>query len=89
MKDRVVTAIEQSPVVNVVAIGFHDGLIALVDLLYDEVISTFQSKDGAVRSLAFSTDPKMEVSLLASCSSEGSGAITFWDLNRKQIHSIV
>jgi len=31
----------------------------------------------------------MGVALLASCSSEGSGAITFWDLNKQQIHSMV
>jgi len=40
-KQRTVTCVEQSPVVNVVAVGFSDGLIGIVDLQFDEVVSTF------------------------------------------------
>jgi len=51
------------------------------------VVSSFQTTEGAVKSLSFSSDLRMGVSLLASTSSEGQ--ITLFDLNKKQIHSVL
>ncbi len=37
-----ILVVEQSPVVNLVAVGYSDGTIQMVDLLYDEVRFTFK-----------------------------------------------
>jgi WD40 repeat protein len=44
-----------------------------------------------VKSLAFSLDTSIEISLLASISSNenGGGNITLWDLNKQKVHAIV
>jgi len=39
-----VSVIEQSPVVDVVAVGFEDGTIVLLNLLYNKVILKFSQK---------------------------------------------
>ena len=54
--------------VDVVALGFEDGQILLVNLLYNEVLLKFsQSSDGGmIKRMSFSTDLTMGVSLLAS-----------------------
>lgn len=76
---------------DVVALGFEDGNIALVNLLYAEVLLRFsQSQDGGpIRSLAFSSDTTMGISLLASIteSKDGGENVVFWDLNQKKIYS--
>ena len=38
----------QTPVLNVVAVGCRDGSILLMNLLYDEVLLTFNQKQGPV-----------------------------------------
>ena len=79
---------QQSPAVDVVAIGFESGHILLVNLLYAEVLMKFrQTQDqGPIKSLSFSSDTSvMEVSLLASVTESRSGgsSIVFWDLNKQ------
>ena len=74
----------QSPVVNVVAVGCKNGAVKLVNLLYAEVLFTFQNTDGGVSQITFLTDTTLGQSLMAT-SSEDSGAITLWDLNAKKI----
>lgn len=86
-----ITCLEESPVVDVIAVGFENGLIAIINLLYSEVLITLdQSQDGGpVKSLTFSSDTQMDVSLLASVteSRQGGQNVVFWDLNKKMISS--
>jgi len=86
-----VTCIEQSPVVDVIAVGFEDGAIVLLNMLYNEVVLKFsqQQDGGPIKRLAFSSDLSMGVSLLASVteSKEGGQDVIFWDLNNKKIYS--
>lgn len=57
-KHSLITCLEESPVADVIAIGFETGVIALVNLLYSEVLLTLdQSQDGgSIKSLTFSSD---------------------------------
>lgn len=81
----------QSPVVDVIVVGFEKGKIMLVNILYNDVLLTLdQSADGGpVKCVTFSTDTEMQVSLLASVteSRDGGQNIVLWDLNEKKISS--
>ena len=79
-----VECVVQSPVIDIVSVGCRDGSIHMVNLLYDEVLFTFKHREGAINSISFLTDSKLELSLMASTSHE-SGSIVFWDLNAKKI----
>jgi U3 small nucleolar RNA-associated protein 21 len=81
-----VLAIEQSPLVDIVAMGLESGEILIVNLRQDKILSSF-SQDSPVSSLSFSTDASIEKSLLASCTTDGN--ILFWDLNEKKINSVI
>ena len=63
-----VHCIEQSPVVDVVAMGCANGSVCLVNLKMDEVLLTFTQKEGPISSVSFLTDTRLGVSLLASTS---------------------
>lgn len=67
---------------DVVAVGFSNGTILMVNLLYNQVLLKFKhsAEDGAIRRISFSSDMALGVSLLASIS-ERSGEVVFWDLN--------
>ena len=88
-KESDVTCFEQSPVVDIVAVGFANGDIFLVNLLYNEILLKFSQDSSPIKSLSFSSDTTMGVSLLASIteSSEGGQNIVIWDLNQKKIFS--
>ena len=82
--ESTVTCVEQSPVVDIVAIGLENGEIILMNLLYNEVLLKFnQSQDGGrIKKLSFSSDLELGVSLLASVTqSENGSNVVFWDLN--------
>lgn len=85
-KGAKILAIEQSPLVDIVALGLESGDILIANLKQDKVLANF-SQDSPVKSLSFSTDPTIEKSLLASCTTDGN--ILFWDLNEKKIHSVI
>jgi U3 small nucleolar RNA-associated protein 21 len=70
-----VTCMEQSPVVDIVALGFEDGTILLLNLLYNQVLLQFsQSADGGpIKRLSFSSDLSLGVSLLASVTQSREG----------------
>ncbi len=68
--------------------GFSDGTISVVNLQSDDLLFSFKQTEGSVRSLSFSSDTTMGVSLLASVSGEGT-SITLWDLNKQKIYSVV
>ncbi len=79
-----ITSIEQSGIVDVVGIGLSDGEILICNLRFDKVLIRFFQSTGAVTSLSFRSDNKSS-QILAS--SDNSGTITFWDLNKKGIQS--
>ena len=83
-----ITIIAQSPVIHTVAIGFSNGDIALSNLQTDQILFTFKQTEGSIKSLTFSSDTTMTMSLLASVSGEGS-SITLWDLNKQKIHTLI
>jgi len=89
--EATVTCIQQSPMIDIVAVGFSTGQIALVNLLYNETLLTFQHTTGPVKCLSFLNDQALGVSLLASITDSDidGGKITLWDLNEKKIHAVV
>ena len=71
---------------DVVAVGFENGEIHILNLLYNETLTKFTQTGGAIKSLSFSSATDMEVSLLASIV-EGSPEVVLWDLNKKAIYA--
>ncbi|KAJ3492092.1 hypothetical protein NLI96_g199 [Meripilus lineatus] len=71
-----ITALGQSPAIDVIGLGFATGEISVYDVRMDERLMKMSIQDGAVRALSFRTDGQP---VLASGSS--TGHITFWDLN--------
>lgn len=71
-KGAAITALEQSPAIDVVAVGRADGTIQLVHLRYDKVLFTLKQDRVAVTSLAFRTDTgSQDVPMLASGGQDG------------------
>ncbi|KAI8149510.1 Utp21 specific WD40 associated putative domain-containing protein [Fennellomyces sp. T-0311] len=78
-----VTCLEQSPVVDVIAIGLLDGSIILHNLKMDEKIDTVH-QDDRVTSISFRTD---EEQMMATANMHGD--IALWDLtNRRLLHNM-
>ena len=74
-----VTALEQSPALDVVAVGLFDGRILLHNLKYDSTILEVKHDDGdAVRSLAFRTDGTPWL-----VSGAASGMLHAWHLEKR------
>ncbi|CAL1705181.1 unnamed protein product [Somion occarium] len=71
-----ITALSQSPAIDVVGIGFASGEISVYDVRMDERLMRMSMQDGAIRALSFRTDNH---AVLASGSS--TGHIALWDLN--------
>lgn len=64
--------------------GCENGSILLLNLLYDEVLFTFNQTEGAISQITFLTDPNLGLSLMATISSL-SPNIVLWDLNQRKI----
>ncbi|KAG6741133.1 hypothetical protein POTOM_056621 [Populus tomentosa] len=80
-----VSSCVSSPALDVVAVGCADGKIHVRNIQYDEEVVTFShSTRGAVTALSFSTDGQP---LLASGGS--SGVISFWNLEKRKLQSVV
>ncbi|XP_068190775.1 WD repeat-containing protein 36 [Antennarius striatus] len=75
-----VTAMQQSPAVDVVGIGMATGRIVIHNIRLDETLMSFTQDWGPVCSLTFRTDGPP---IMASCSPQGH--IAFWDLERRQV----
>ncbi|XP_033115052.1 WD repeat-containing protein 36-like [Anneissia japonica] len=75
-----VTAIEQAPAVDVVAIGLANGNIIIHNLRFDESVMTFTQDWGLVTAISFRTDghPIMATGSMV-------GHIAFWDLEEKKL----
>ncbi|KAF8626613.1 hypothetical protein AX15_004783 [Amanita polypyramis BW_CC] len=72
-----ITALTQSPAIDVVGIGFTSGNIVIYDVRADEKLMRMFMEGGAIRALGFRSDGQP---ILASASS--SGHIAIWDLNQ-------
>ncbi|XP_067341278.1 WD repeat-containing protein 36 isoform X1 [Channa argus] len=75
-----VTALQQSPAVDVVGVGTATGRIIIHNIRIDETLMIFTQDWGPVSSLAFRTDGPPIVA-----SSSPQGHIAFWDLVRRQL----
>ncbi|KAJ3552995.1 hypothetical protein NM688_g3858 [Phlebia brevispora] len=71
-----ITAMAQSPAIDVVGVGFASGEISVYDVRMDERLLRMTMQDGAIRALSFRSDGHP---VLASASSNGH--IALWDLN--------
>ncbi|KAH9843207.1 Utp21-domain-containing protein [Rhodofomes roseus] len=71
-----ITALVQSPAIDVVGIGFSSGEISVYDVRADERLMKMTMQDGAIRSMSFRSDGQP---VLASASTNGH--IALWDLN--------
>ncbi|CAK5277666.1 unnamed protein product [Mycena citricolor] len=71
-----ITALTQSPAIDVVGIGFMSGEISVYDVRADERLMRMFMEGGGVRALGFRADGHP---VLASASS--SGHLALWDLN--------
>ncbi|KAF7796706.1 hypothetical protein EIP86_007889 [Pleurotus ostreatoroseus] len=71
-----ITAMAQSPAIDVVGVGFASGEISVYDVRMDERLLRMVMQDGAIRALSFRSDGHP---ILASASSNGH--IALWDLN--------
>lgn len=79
-----VTYLEQSTVVDVVAIGLEDGHIIIHNIKQDKTVMKFFQDGGPITGISFRTDghPIM-------ASGNTSGTIAFWNLEEKNIESVV
>ncbi|KAF8212057.1 Utp21-domain-containing protein [Mycena galopus ATCC 62051] len=73
-----ITALTQSPAIDVVGIGFTSGEISVYDVRADERLMRM-FMEGGVRALGFRSEIHRRASILASASSVGH--IALWDLN--------
>ncbi|KAI9029391.1 Utp21 specific WD40 associated putative domain-containing protein [Hyaloraphidium curvatum] len=74
-----VACIAASPVVDVVAVGFADGTVALHNLRYDEPVAQLR-QEGRVTAVAFRTDGPP---LMAT--GGPAGDVTLWDLEKRRV----
>ncbi|CAK9820677.1 WD repeat-containing protein 36 [Anthophora plagiata] len=77
-----VTALEQAPAIDVVAIGLSDGRIILHNLKFDESLFELVQDWGSVISISFRSD---EYPIMATGSLEGH--IVFWNLEQRKVES--
>ncbi|XP_070507547.1 WD repeat-containing protein 36 [Chironomus tepperi] len=77
-----ITVLEQSPAIDVIAVGMSNGQIALINIKVDKILMEFTQEWGMVTGIAFRTDgPTM------MATSSINGQIAFWDLEEKKIVS--
>ncbi|KAF8912114.1 Utp21-domain-containing protein [Gymnopilus junonius] len=75
-RGHAITALVQSPAIDVVGIGFTSGEISVYDIRADERLLRMFMEGGGIRALGFRSDGHP---ILASASS--AGHIALWDLN--------
>lgn len=81
-KQATITAIEQSPVVDIVALAFSNGDVILFNIKTSKKVLSLSSVT-AITSITFSSSLSFTKSLLCTVSNK---AVTIWDLNTKKIH---
>jgi U3 small nucleolar RNA-associated protein 21 len=86
----VVTALEQAPAVDTVAIGTDRGQVHLVNLKYDKVLFTLKHKAKrggpvTVTSMSFRTDGSaMQYGIAPMAVGRSDGNVTVWDLTKPE-----
>ena len=81
-----VTALENSPATDFVAVGLEDGRVLLVNLLEDSVLFTVTPDHGLkITALAFRTDDQDDV----LCVGDESGRVTVWDLEKRSLRTVI
>ncbi|KAN0022792.1 hypothetical protein ACTFIU_005532 [Dictyostelium citrinum] len=79
-----ITAFQQSPVSDIIAIGFSDGRVIIHNLKLDKSVMSFQQR-GLVSSISFRSDGQKQ----HVASSSHTGDILIWDLEKnKPFHTL-
>ncbi|WRT67784.1 uncharacterized protein IL334_004758 [Kwoniella shivajii] len=72
-----ITAIVQSPAIDVIGVGYLDGRVRVLDIRQGDLVMQMKIEDGAVAALTFRMDGPP---ILATASSTGS--LVTWDLSK-------
>ncbi|VDP14367.1 unnamed protein product, partial [Soboliphyme baturini] len=79
-----ITVLEQSPALDVMAIGLADGRIFLHNLKFDESLFSFNQDCGPVTAIAFRTDDSSSM-----VTGTTIGRLTVWDLEKRSLDSML
>lgn len=99
-----VTCLEQSPAVDVIAVGLHNGLLVLLNIQLDQILHVYVhappanvGAGGAVGAAAAA--PAAPISSLSfrtdnngtqlASACAGSGTVAIWDLEKKQLKTLI
>ncbi|XP_070537319.1 WD repeat-containing protein 36-like [Ptychodera flava] len=77
-----ITVLEQSPAVDVIAVGLESGKIILHNIKFDETVMTLSQEWGPVTAISFRTDGHP---IMATGST--AGHIALWDLEERKLQS--
>ena len=78
-----ITCVEQSPVLDTVAVGFSNGLITLMNLKYDKILFNLRQA-SAVTGLSFRTDSVSSSNPMLASSGK-NGNVYLWDVEKRQL----
>ena len=78
-----ITRIEQSPVLDTIAVGFNNGMITLMNLKYDKILFNLRQA-SSVTGLSFRTDSVSNSNPML-VSSGMNGNIYMWDVEKRQL----
>ncbi|VDM96335.1 unnamed protein product [Thelazia callipaeda] len=77
--DSEITALEQSPAVDIIAVGLRSGQIILHNIKFDEILHTYK-QDSLVTSITFRTDGEETMTTASE-----NGTLAVWDLNKRTL----
>ncbi|CAI5709122.1 unnamed protein product [Peronospora destructor] len=84
-----VTALEQSPAVDVVSVGLADGRLMVHHLQLDQLVLDFrQEQQSGITAMSFRTDAGASTTPLVVSGSR-SGDIAVWNLQSKRLESVI
>lgn len=82
-----VTALEQSPAADVVAVGLGSGKLMLHHLQLDKIVMDFKQEQSKVTAMSFRTDSGAQAPLVVS--GTATGDIAVWNLQSKKLESMI
>nr|CDP94484.1 Bm13865, isoform b [Brugia malayi] len=74
-----ITVLEQSPAIDIVAVGLRNGQIVLHNIKFDEALQMYM-QDAPVTSIAFRTDGEETMTTASE-----NGTLAIWDLNKRSL----
>ncbi|KAK6112678.1 Utp21 specific WD40 associated putative domain family protein [Brugia pahangi] len=74
-----ITVLEQSPAIDIVAVGLRNGQIVLHNIKFDEALQMYM-QDAPVTSIAFRTDGEETMTTASE-----NGTLAVWDLNKRSL----